>query len=271
MFMTDYMIFSYLGALIIGLIMGLIGAGGSIMILPILVYLFKLPPVDATFYSLFVVGLTALVGSIYYARKQMVDFKTGILFSIPSFLGVFLTRKYILPTIPDIIFSFGNLVLTKNIFILLFFSLIMLLSSISMIRDKKKTTVKKEQLGVNYSFIILEGLVIGGLTGMVGAGGGFLIIPALVVLTGIPMKEAIGTSLFIISIKSLFGLLGDLGSVKINWQFLGLFSSISILGVILGMYLNKFVSGKKLKKGFGYFTLIMGILIFVKEIFEVKL
>lgn len=260
-------IFGYIGALLIGLVLGLIGGGGSILTVPILVYALTFNPVIATAYSLFVVGATSLVGAIKNMMKGMVDVKTAIIFSIPAFIAVYLTRAYLIPAIPDELFTLGSFLVTKNIAIMLFFAFIMLLASISMIRDKSKTTEADTVVTYNYPLIIVEGFVVGVITGVVGAGGGFLIIPALVLLAKLPMKRAVATSLFIIAIKSLIGFLGDVKNLEIDWPFLLFFTALSIIGIFIGIWLNKFIDGKKLKKAFGWFVLIMGVYIMYKELF----
>lgn len=262
-------ILGYIGALIVGLVLGLIGGGGSILTVPIMVYLIGLNPIVATAYSLFVVGVTSIFGALQNYKKGLVDIKTAIIFAIPAFIVVYLTRRYMVPMIPDVVFSIGKFEVTNNIFIMVFFAIVMLLASFSMIRDKKTiiSHTKDQKIKYNYPLIAIEGTVIGVFAGIVGAGGGFLIIPTLVLLAKLPMKKAIGTSLFVIAVNSLFGFLGDLSNIKIDWTFLLTFTVISILGILLGMYLSKFISGRKLKKGFGYFTLIMAFYIVYKELF----
>ena len=258
----------YFGALIVGLVLGLIGGGGSILTVPIFVYLIGLNPILATAYSLFVVGVTSIIGAFQNFKKGLVDFKTAVIFSIPAFIAVYLTRLYLVQMIPDVVFNLGDFNMTKAIFIMVFFAIIMLMASFSMIKkgqNSVKTTEAKSK-EFNYPLIAVEGIVVGILTGIVGAGGGFLIIPALVLLAKLPMKKAVGTSLLIIAVKSLIGFLGDLSNLHINWPFLLRFTSISIFGVILGVYISKFISGEKLKKGFGYFTLTMAIYIIYKEL-----
>lgn len=259
-------IFGYAGALLIGLILGLIGGGGSILTVPILVYALVLDPVIATAYSLFVVGATSLVGAIKNMISKMVDFKTAIIFAIPAFIAVYLTRAFLIPAIPEELFTIGNFIVTKNLSIMLFFAIIMLLASISMIRNSRNETEESTKVTYNYPLIIIEGFIVGVITGIVGAGGGFLIIPALVLLAKLPMKKAVATSLFIIAIKSLIGFLGDVQNHEIDWVFLFSFTVLSIVGIFVGIWLNRFIDGKKLKKAFGWFVLIMGIYIIYKEL-----
>jgi uncharacterized membrane protein YfcA len=257
----------YLGALIVGLVLGLIGGGGSILTVPILVYLIGLNPIIATAYSLFVVGVTSIIGAFQNYKKGLIDFKTAIIFSIPAFSAVYVTRRFLVPMIPEVVFTIEDFDITKDIFIMVFFAIIMILASFSMIRSKKNKTEENEQEPTyNYPMIAVEGIVVGVLTGIVGAGGGFLIIPALVLLAKLPMKKAVGTSLLIIAIKSLIGFLGDLSHMEIDWPFLITFTIISIIGIVLGVWTSKFISGKKLKKGFGYFTLVMAVYILYKEL-----
>ena len=256
----------YFGALLIGLVLGLIGGGGSILTVPVLVYLLSLNPVIATAYSLFVVGVSALVGAIRNIQKGLVDFKTAIVFAIPAFIAVYLTRKFLVPAIPDSLFSVGEFVLTKDMAIMLFFAIIMFIASISMIKNNRSTTNQNSAIQYNYPLILIEGFIVGVLTGVVGAGGGFLIIPALVLLAKLPMKKAVATSLLIIAIKSLIGFIGDVENLEIDWVFLLSFTAISIVGIFLGIYLSNFIAGKKLKKAFGWFVLIMAVYIIFKEL-----
>lgn len=259
-------IFGYIGALFIGVVLGLIGGGGSILTVPILVYLLFVNPVTATAYSLFVVGISSLVGAIRNIQKGLVDFKTAIVFAVPAFIAVYITRKYLVPAIPENLFSIGDFMVTKNIGIMLFFAFVMLVASVSMIRNKRDEKVETSEVSYNYPLIIVEGVLVGVVTGIVGAGGGFLIIPALVLLAKLPMKKAVATSLLIIAIKSLIGFIGDVENLVIDWPFLLIFTGISVVGIFLGIYLSNFIEGKKLKKGFGWFVLIMGVYIIYKEL-----
>ena len=261
----DLQIFGYLAAILMGLSLGLLGGGGAILTVPILVYLFHIDPVVATAYSLFVVGSTALFGGINYYKKGEVDFKTGFTFAIPSFLGVFLTRLLVIPNIPTSIINIGDFELTKPLLIMTVFSVIMLLASISMIRPKK---INSNEVKVIKPYSLpIQGLVVGCIAGFVGAGGGFLIIPTLVIVVGLPMRRAVGTSLFIIAAQSLLGFLGDVQHQdNIEWVLLLKIVAISLIGLIIGINLSDKVSEKKLKKGFGFFVLIIGIIILVDQL-----
>jgi uncharacterized membrane protein YfcA len=263
-------ILGYILAAIVGISLGLIGSGGSILTVPVLVYVMSVNPVLATAYSLFIVGSTALVGGVQSAIQKKVDFKTVLIFGIPSIASVYATRMWLVPLIPKELFSIGTLVITKPIALMLLFAVVMILASISMIKTSKKKEVVDENVPMKYNYpvILLEGTVVGLLTGLVGAGGGFLIIPALVLLARMPMKLAVGTSLFIIAAKSLIGFIGDLqGSQVIDWKLLGSFTGFAVLGIFIGIYLSKKIPGDKLKKAFGWFVLVMGIYIIIKEIF----
>jgi len=261
-----YEIIGYSCALLIGITLGLIGGGGSILTVPVLVYILGIDPTLATAYSLFVIGVSALVGTLKNLKRGNIDVKTGLVFAAPSFIGVYYTRRIIVPAIPQEIVSIGKYSLSKETGIMLFFAIIMLLASISMIRGRKDKKVVKQRI-FNYPVIMIEGLFVGALTGLVGAGGGFLIIPVLVLLTGLPMKKAVGTSLMIIAIKSLIGFTGDLSTtLKIDWALLSLFSALSIIGMGIGLYLSKSIEGAKLKKAFGYFVLVMALFVLTKEL-----
>jgi len=260
-------IIGYIASILIGVLLGLIGGGGSILTVPVLVYLFDVLPVTATAYSLFIVGTTSIVGSITYFKKGLVNIKTAVVFGIPSIFAVFLTRKYILPAIPDSLFTLEEFEVTKDIFLMILFAVLMVLAAYTMLKGKKSDTKPDvEPQKFNYPMILLEGSFVGVLTGLVGAGGGFLIIPALVLFSKLPMKEAVGTSLVIIAAKSLIGFTGELGNASLDWTFLITLTSLSIVGIFIGSYLTKFINSDKLKPAFGVFVLLMGIYILFKEI-----
>lgn len=260
-------IIGYFAAGLIGISLGLIGGGGSILTVPVLVYLFHVEPTLATAYSLFIVGTTSLVGGVQSAMKHLVDFKTAIVFAIPSFIGVYLTRRYFVPLLPETLFSLGSFEVTRDVGIMVFFAIIMLIAAISMIRNRGKETPEDQPIQYNYPMIMVEGLVVGALTGIVGAGGGFLIIPALVLFAKLPMKKAVGTSLIIIAAKSLIGFLGDVGSgQQINFEFIIIVSIIAIAGIFVGGYMSRFIESRKLKSGFGWFVLVMGIYVIFNEV-----
>ena len=252
----------YIGSVCIGLILGLTGGGGSILTVPILVYILSLSPVTATAYSLFIVGTTSSFGAFQNYRKGLVEVKTGFLFAIPSFIAVFLTRKFVVPLIPNTIFETSFFTLTKDTFLMAFFAIIMLMAAVSMLKKKKTITEDKTPF---LPMLILQTFIIGIVIGLIGAGGGFLIIPSLVFFAKLPMKKAVATSLFIIAMNSLIGFLGDIQNIVIDWIFLLTFTSLSIVGIFIGIYLNKYINEVQLKKMFGYFVLLMSVFILAKE------
>ena len=254
----------YIASLFIGVVLGLIGGGGSILTLPVLVYLFAISPASAVSYSLFIVGSTSLVGAYNSYRKGLVDLKTVLLFGSSSIITVFIARKFIIPFLPDIFFQIGSLVVTHSLFVMVLFAILMLAASASMIRSRKFTAAKdpKERPWVP----VLYGVLLGLLTGLLGAGGGFLLIPALVIFMKLPMKKAIGTSLLIIALNSLIGFLGDIGRHSIDWKFLMAVSALAITGIFIGGHFNEKINSDRLKKSFGWFVLVMGIYIIVKEL-----
>ncbi len=254
-------------ALLIGLSLGLIGGGGSILTVPALVYIMGINPVLATAYSLFAVGAASLTGTVRYLKKGLVNVKTGIVFAIPSLVAVYLTRLYLVPAIPEHLFVIGGLEVTKDLAIMLLFAVVMLMAAVSMIRVSKREEVVEQEQSFNYPMIVLDGLIVGTVTGIVGAGGGFLIVPALVLLAKLPMREAVGTSLAIIAVKSLFGFMGDVQSgALIDWSFLLSFTGFAVMGILVGTLLNSYVTAQRLKSGFGYFVLLMGIGIIFMEL-----
>lgn len=253
----------FLAILLMGFVLGLLGGGGSILNVPILVYLFKLNAVTATAYSLFIVGTAACVGAFKSHRGKNLDLNTGILFSVPGFIGVFFSRAFIVPSLPEQIFQMQNFILSKDDFILLVFALMMILASYSMIFGRIEVAKTKPMSGVSLGGL---GFTVGVLTGFVGAGGGFIIIPVLNAFAGLDIKKAIGTSLFIIAVNSLLGFLGDLLSLKPDWPLLIQLSGLSIFGVLIGNYFNSKVPAKILKKGFGFFVLTLGSWIIYKQI-----
>lgn len=260
-------IFGYVASFGMGITLGLMGGGGSILMVPILVYLFSISPMLATSYSLFVVGSTALLGSVMYIRRGEVNFKIGLAFAIPSIVGVTLSRVLIVPGIPDEIIKLNTFIVTKEILILLTFAALMIMASYSMII--KKAERKRIELSplLRVAVISLEGFAIGIIAGFVGAGGGFLIIPALVILTGLSMRMAVGTSLVIIAIQSLVGFVGDIfRGVVVDWKLLGAIALIAIFGIMVGSLVAHKVKEQKLKTAFGWFVLIMGGTILIEQI-----
>lgn len=254
----------YAASILIGLVLGLLGGGGSILSIPILVYFFDVDPVMASAYSLFIVGVTSLAGAIPKYRQQLVNLRMGILFGIPSIISTFLTRLIVVPAIPEIVFQFGDTEITRRMLILGLFAILMVLASIPMIRGRGELTSNNKRFRI--VLVTIEGIVIGFLTGLVGAGGGFLIIPALVLLTGLRFKTAAGTSLFIIAVNSLTGFIGDLFHHTMNWNLLLTITALAIVGIFVGNKLSGRIQGTTLRKAFGWFTLGTGTYMIVREL-----
>jgi uncharacterized membrane protein YfcA len=262
-------IMGYFLAALVGISLGLIGGGGSILTVPILVYVMSVNPVLATSYSLFIVGSASLVGAANNYRRGFVSIKTALLFGLSSISTVFITRKILMPLIPAELFNIGGFSVSQSLATMVLFALLMLAASIAMIRDKRVIN-PSENIGHqkgNILKLVVYGILIGLVTGFLGAGGGFLIIPTLVLLLKMPMKKAVGTSLLIIALNSLIGFTGDIGHFNIDWKFLIIITSIAIAGIFIGGFLAKKVEGEKLKKAFGWFVLVMGVYILIKEIF----
>lgn len=256
----------YLASVLIGVSLGLIGGGGSILTVPVLVYLFGIDAALATTYSLFIVGTTSVVGSVSYFKKELIDIKTAVVFGIPSIIAVFLSRAFIVPFIPREILDIGNFTLTKSILLMLLFATLMLFASYSMIKKcKGEDCLPSEKPSAGTLLIIVQGLLVGVVTGLIGAGGGFLIIPALVNLLRLEMKKAIGTSLLIIALNSILGFAVSAAHMAVDWIFLFKILALAIAGVLIGSFIAKIIDGKKLKPAFGWFVLVMGVYIILRE------
>jgi len=254
----------YFASILIGVSLGLIGGGGSILTVPVLVYLFSQSPIEATLYSLFIVGLSSAVGANTYLRNGLVKVKTALIFAIPSIASILFARNFILPNLPDTLVSIGEFSLSKSTFLLLLFAVLMMIAAVKMILPSSLPTSNSEQ-GTSMVRLALNGFGVGLITGLIGVGGGFLIIPALVLLAKLEMKEAVGSSLFIIALNSLIGFFGSLRGVEVQWQFLLSISALAILGIFIGTSLAKRIAGNRLKPAFGWFILVMGIFVLMKE------
>jgi uncharacterized membrane protein YfcA len=256
-------IIGYVCTVVAGLLMGLLGGGGSILTVPIFAYLFHMPAHLATGYSLFVVGITSLVGAVSYYAKGKIDVKAGLCFALPSLIGVYISRRWILNALPDIVWQSPTV--TKDQLILSVFALLMLGASMKMLRNQKVQTTDGQ---LSFWHIGVFGLMTGLFIGFVGAGGGFIIVPALVLLARLDMKTAVGTSLMIIFLNASVGLIGDLQSgLSFQWTQLWIFCGLTITGLLTGLTLNKHISGQKLKKGFGFFVLLFAVGMLCKELF----
>ena len=253
----------YFCALLIGIVLGLTGGGGSILTVPVLVYILNFNPIIASSYSLFIVGITSLFGTLINFKKGNVVLKTGLLFVIPSLISVYITRKYIVHTIPEIIIQNSYFTITKDLFLMVLFAVVMFFAALSMLKTPTSEIVENK---TNLFIIIIQIFCVGILIGLIGAGGGFLIIPALVHFAKLPIKKAIGTSLLIIACNSLIGFSGDVQNINPDWYFLFKFASFAMTGIFIGIYLSRFFNERSLKKIFGWFVLTMAIFILTKEI-----
>ncbi|OJV12680.1 MAG: permease [Dyadobacter sp. 50-39] len=253
-------IIAYITSVFIGISLGMIGGGGSILTVPVLVYMFGVSPLVSTSYSLFIVGSTSLIGAYNNYRNGAVKIKTALLFGSTSITTVFLTRKFLIPLIPHDLFRIGTFQITEPILTMVLFAFLMVAASIGMIKsEERKPGCMECDLKRNIIRMLLSGIGIGLTTGILGAGGGFLLIPVLVLVLGMPMREAVGTSLLIIALNSLIGFAGDLGHVQIDWTFLFKVTSMAVTGILIGGSLTKKINAVALKKGFGWFVLAMGI------------
>jgi len=259
----------YIAAVFIGIVLGMMGGGGSILTVPVLVYLFYVNPLTATTYSLFIVGVTSMTGGARAYAKKLVDFRSVTEFGIPSIFAIFITRHFLLPAIPDQLFSIGKIDITKDVFLMIVFALLMLTASIFMILNADEGVEHQNQVQERNNkilYLAMLGFIIGIITGLLGAGGGFLIVPALILFMKLPMKTAIGTSLVIIAVNSIFGFLFSLKQTPLDWKILLLFTGLSIAGIYIGSRFTEKIPGKTLKKWFGWFVLIMGVYIIIKEL-----
>lgn len=241
----------FLLATLIGLSLGLMGGGGSILTVPILVYILGMEAKLSIALSLAIVGATSLIGSYSHFRQGNINVKVALIFGPIAMLGTFIGAK-----VSQFISAEVQLIS---------FAIIMLVASFFMFRGRKETDAQLDERPLPYLIILIEGLIVGIITGIVGVGGGFLIVPALVLLARIPMKEAVGTSLLIISLKSFSGFTGYLNQVEIPWLFLGKFTIMTAIGIIIGSKLVSFVDQKTLKKSFAIFLVIMGFFILYKN------
>jgi uncharacterized membrane protein YfcA len=264
--MEWYQLVGYVLGLLMGITLGLIGAGGSALTVPIMVFLFQLDATLATTYSLFIVGLTSLFGSFKQIKEKRVAWDFVTLFGVPSIISIFVSRRYLLPAIPKDLFELGSLIVTKDNLLLSVFSIVLMAASYSMIKKQEYKDQHSNKKANNFN-LVLGGLVVGLVTGMLGAGGGFLIIPALVLWGNLPMKKAAATSLMIITINSILGFVFDEHGIRrIDWGHMFFFSIMAISGIFIGIKLSEKISGEKLKPIFGWFILAMGAFILIQQI-----
>ncbi len=250
-----------------GILLGLMGGGGSILTVPILVYLFKMEPVHATGYSLFIVGISSLLGSFRYFIQKNVNLKIALVFGLPSIISVYTTRKFLLPLLPDVFFSIGTFHFTKNLALMIVLSILMLGTSFYLIYIDRKKGEMQQASHVRYTRLALQGFMVGLFTGLVGIGGGFLIVPALIIFARLPMKIAVGTSLLLIAVNSTFGFAGELMAAEtIQWAMLLKITAVTMTGVFTGIFISKFIPGEKMKPAFGWLLLCVGAYILTMEI-----
>ena len=263
-------ILGYIAAVLMGMVLGVIGGGGSILTVPILVYLMGVTPDVATGYSLLIVGATAAFGAVRYFKEGLVDVKASILFAVPSIIAVYLTRAFLMPAIPETI-AFQSLTIDKNLGIMVLFAMLMLASAAMMLKKAYSKSAPSIQVvenkRPNVGLIVIEGAVVGVVTGILGAGGGFLIIPALVLILGMPMKNAVGASLFIIALKSLLGFIGDLQTgIQLEMPLLPLMLVATFIGMAVSTKVAGKLDGAALQKFFAFFTLVIAVFIMTKEL-----
>lgn len=260
--MVDLEIVGLILAVLIGVSLGLMGGGGSILTVPLLVYFFHVNPFVASTYSLLIVGVSSLLGVIPYIKNKEYHIPAIVQMGIPSVIVVYITKYFLVPLIPDQLYIAGNYSVNSDQLLLVFFSLLLIVAAFAMIRKTEASTHKK----VSVIQLTSHGILIGFLTGLVGVGGGFLIIPVLVLVCEIPMKKAVGSSLIIIVLNAIIGLMAVKDFVSFDQLLLVKISVLSIIGIVIGTLLSKRIEGGKLKRGFGWFLLIMGLAILFKEI-----
>lgn len=256
-------IIGYAALALTGLSLGLVGGGGSVLTVPVLVYLFHIEPSVATAYSLLIVGVTSFAGTVRNALEGNIDYRLALLFAVPGFFTVMFTRRFILPAIPDVLQA-GSFSVNSEVALMLFFGLVMLLAALRMLSARGSQNDRGKELALTP--ILISALITGLVTGLAGAGGGFLIIPAMVLFAGTEMKKAVGTSLLVITLNSLIGVANDQNTSHVgNYPFIAALSGIAIVGFLGGTYLSSFFSGEKLKQAFGWFVLLLGLFILYKE------
>lgn len=257
-------IIGFIVTIFIGLLVGLFGGGGSILTVPVLVYLFSFPATLSTTYSLALVSITSLIAAAPHIVQKKLAFKKILQFGIPSMLALYTVRSYVLPAIPET-FTLLGFEIEKNLFLMLFFSVLMLTSGFFMIKQKKNNPDCFD-CPYNHFVLMIAGLFEGIITGIVGAGGGFIIVPVLMIFGKLSLKQAVANSLFIIGVKSFIGFLGSHDIVELDFYFLAKILVIALVGMYFGIRLNKKLDAKQLKPIFGYFVMIMGFIILIKEL-----
>jgi uncharacterized membrane protein YfcA len=256
-------VIGHVASFFVGFVLGLIGGGGSILSIPILVYLFSIEVVEATAYSLFIVGSTSLVGTFQRFKASLVDFRIGLVFGLPSIISKFCTRKWLIPSVPEVLIQTEAFIVTKRFFMMAVFSSLVILAAATMIT--KRSNPNPYTKPTRNIWLGIQGTFIGLLTGFSGLGGGFIIVPTLVIFAKLPFKKAVGTTLLVIAMNSLIGFTGDIFHTEIKWAFLMGITAIAIVGIFVGNKLSERIATTRLKNGFGWFILIMGIAILINE------
>lgn len=256
----------YAASLFVGLLLGMIGAGGSILTVPVFVFVLKIDPLVSSIYSMFIVGISSLAGGIKAIFKKLVDVKTTILFGLPSVTGVLIARKFIYPAIPDQISSIGDYVVSKKILFMICISSLMFTAAVRMLKAPSLNTATVHgDTNVKTEFLVVQGFVVGIITGLFGIGGGFLIVPALYFWSRLPMKAAVGTALLIIAMNSLFSFSTSYSETSINWILLLRFSLGAVIGILIGSRISEKIPGKYLKIIFGWFVMAVSFYILFKQ------
>lgn len=256
-------IIGYIAIACIGLLLGSIGAGGSMLAIPVLVYIFLLDMETASAYAMFLVGVTSLAGALVKQREDVILARRGLLFAIPSLIASFATRKWLITFVPDVIGGANSISSTKDSLLLTLFSILMMSSSFLMLR--RKSTKEAVTRRVRGRPLMVAGLVVGVVAGLAGAGGGFLILPSLVFFAGLPFTAAVRTTLFIIAANCLAGFCGDVLNHTIDWSFLLGLTALAISGLLLGYWSTKKLRPLSAQNTFGWLTLGIGVWILIKE------
>lgn len=253
-------------AVVVGLTLGMIGSGGSILTVPILVYVFGINPALATTYSLLVIAVISFVGSMNGIKNKSVDFSKVLYFGLPSMVTVFVVRSYILPLVPDEITFAGYTFYQDKVFMLLF-AAVMVFAAIPMFHPTKAENIHSPQQEHKKGVVLAQGVLVGFITGVVGAGGGFLIIPVLINSFKLTLKRAVSTSLVLITINSTIGLLGDLDKLPtLDWKLIIAYIILSVIGLFIGFKISSQIENAVLKKGFGIGIVLLSCFILIKEL-----
>lgn len=260
-------IFGYVALIGIGLVLGLLGSGGSMLSIPVLVYLFSMDVVAASSYSLFIVGITSIMGVWLKQKNQMVDIPSGMLFGGTSVVAIFVVRHWILPNVPEVILV-NTFQITKRMLILTVFAALVMISAV--VGIVKGQATENQSGSQRKGYLLPIGFVTGLVVGFVGAGGGFLILPALLVFGRLPFRAAVGTTLLVIVLNSLTGFAGDALSYSLDWQFLTIVTSLAMGGMLLGNFTHRRIPVYHLRLSFSWLMLTLGVWILTHELFDIS-